>query len=613
MRRQRQDATWTAPFKVPRAYLKSSAELAYAGNVHVAQGRTVDTAHLLVTDTLSRRSLYVGMTRGRQSNTAHVVTGSTAPDGQQPYEQATPESVIKSIMQREPDDLSAIEQIRQSQEWTGSTGHLLNLWSAAVRSRLIPEMDDRIKARLSESEASRYEREPSRQVLQHKLRQYQLAGHDLHQLIEQITAAPMTGARSISSVLHGRLDAIKLGEHAHDVTWAQRTPETAPDVAHEVADGLDSRLRELGERAVAEPQPWLLEHLGVLNPNASPALREEYARRAGIAAGYREAAGITDPEQAISPEPHRASPELDEMREGTLRALEITEDPYRAMTRGQLEATVAEGGRAQALAPPDVSGQLRLTAQAEADAWQQSADADVRHDLAEATSAKALAGQLGAEKVRLEGIHADYESWSGKTREAREVAGKAEAELQRRGMQPQEPGQSLVEWNEQFENDLAAVDRAITRERQAALDAGKPWPPERKRLEPAPDPDAGARRAIAELQRDGYLSHITTTEPKEAAEPGRQPAPEHVSELENETEASGSSRPEAISGQPEPEPLEEPAADVGQPGNRRCPAGRTPDPRGRGRATHRHRRGRAAGQCRVHRANRAPGAGRASA
>lgn len=54
MRRQRQDATWTAPFKVPRSYLESSAELAYAGNIHVAQGRTMDTAHLLVTETLSR-------------------------------------------------------------------------------------------------------------------------------------------------------------------------------------------------------------------------------------------------------------------------------------------------------------------------------------------------------------------------------------------------------------------------------------------------------------------------------------------------------------------------------------------------------------------------------
>jgi ATP-dependent exoDNAse (exonuclease V) alpha subunit len=57
VRRQRLDGTWTAPFRVPRSYLAASAELAYAGNVHVAQGRTVDTAHLLVTDTLSRQAL----------------------------------------------------------------------------------------------------------------------------------------------------------------------------------------------------------------------------------------------------------------------------------------------------------------------------------------------------------------------------------------------------------------------------------------------------------------------------------------------------------------------------------------------------------------------------
>ena len=81
VRRQRPDRTWTEQFRVPRSYLAHSAELAYGGNVHVAQGRTVDTAHLLVTESLSRQALYVGMTRGRQANTAHVVTGKTAPPG----------------------------------------------------------------------------------------------------------------------------------------------------------------------------------------------------------------------------------------------------------------------------------------------------------------------------------------------------------------------------------------------------------------------------------------------------------------------------------------------------------------------------------------------------
>ena len=179
VRRQRLDGTWTGTFRVPRAYLARHAELAYAGNVHVAQGRTVDTAHLLVTDTLSRQALYVGMTRGRQANTAHVVTGTTAPPGHQPYQQATPESVLANVMQRDDGDLSATEQIRQAQDWAGGTGHLLTLWTAAIRQTLHPDIDQQIKARLTDSEAWRYDREHSRKALHQRLRAAQLAGHDI--------------------------------------------------------------------------------------------------------------------------------------------------------------------------------------------------------------------------------------------------------------------------------------------------------------------------------------------------------------------------------------------------------------------------------------------------
>ena len=276
VRRQRQDGTWTQPFRVPRTYLARNAELAYAGNVHVAQGRTVDTAHLLVTGSLSRQALYVGMTRGRESNTAHVVTGKTAPPGHEPYQQAAAESVLANVMGRDAEDLSATEQIRQAQEWTGGTGHLLHLWSVTTRQALYPDIDRRIKARLTESEAWRYDREHSRQALQQRLRAAQLAGHDITALIDQITAAPMDRARSISSVLHFRLQELALPQLvAHDVTWAQRTPASAPAVARELAAGLDDRVRALGERVAASPQPWLARQLGVIAPDGSPALREE--------------------------------------------------------------------------------------------------------------------------------------------------------------------------------------------------------------------------------------------------------------------------------------------------------------------------------------------------
>jgi hypothetical protein len=336
VQRRELDGTWTSPFLVPRAYLADSAELDYAGNTHVGQGRTVDTAHLLVTGTLSRRSLYVGLTRGRESNTAHIVTGKTAPPGHPPYEQASPESVVKAIMDRDDADLSATEQIRQAQDWTGGTGHLLTLWSAAVRQSLYPHIDQQIKAKLTASDAWRYDHEHSRQVLQQRLRAAQLAGHDLGTVIDQITATPMDRARSISSVLHGRLQQLQLPDLGHGVTWAQRTPTNAPAVAHELAAGLDERARALGEQLAASPEPWLAKQLGVLAPHASPLLRVDYARRAAAAAAYREAAGITDPGQAIALGSHRGNPGLDHLRQAAIRALEIRDDAeiIRGMTHG---------------------------------------------------------------------------------------------------------------------------------------------------------------------------------------------------------------------------------------------------------------------------------------
>ena len=422
VRRQRLDGTWTRTFLIPRAYLTASVELAYAGNVHVAQGRTVDTAHLLVTDSLSRQALYVGMTRGRQANTAHVITGITAPPGHEPYQQATPESVLAGIMGRDDGDLSATEQIRHAQDWVGGTGHLLTLWSAVTRQTLHPDIDQQIKARLTESEAGRYDREYARAALHRRLRAAQLAGHDLGTLIDQITTAPMDRVRSITSVLHHRLQQLALPDLRHDATWVRRTPATAPPLAHELAAALDDRARALGERLAVSPEPWLARQLGVLAPGASSALRAEYTRRAGIAAAYREAAGITNPGQAVASEPHRDNPELEAMRKTVFTVLEIRDeaDIIRGLDLDGLEARALHGQQAHTAAPPDVSRQLRLTAKAEADAHRQAADAQTRHDHTGSASAKALAAQLTIEHQRLEASNILYEQWSTDTRATRD-------------------------------------------------------------------------------------------------------------------------------------------------------------------------------------------------
>jgi hypothetical protein len=303
-----------------------------------------------------------------------------------------------------------------------------------------------------------------------------------------------------------------LPDLGHDATWAQCTPKDAPAVAHALAAGLDERARALGEQLAVSPEPWLASQLGILAPHASPLLREDYARRAAAAAAYREAAGITDPGQAIAPEPHRGNPVLDHLRQVAIRALELRDETEiaRRMTHGELEARILDGDRAVATASPDVSRDLRLTARAEADAWQQSADAETRHDPAGSAAAKALARHMAARREQLEAANARYETWATGTSARGEAAGKAKTEMEGRGRAPPAAGRrapdaegeppTTVEWWRQLESDVAAVDRAIEREQQAALAAGKPWPPQREsgpvhwpERSPGSDPKADGR------------------------------------------------------------------------------------------------------------------------
>ncbi|MGA8248689.1 MAG: AAA family ATPase [Nocardioides sp.] len=61
---------------VPAEYAIRFVELAYATTVHGAQGETVDRAHVAISETTGADAAYVAMTRGRHSNTAHLVAES---------------------------------------------------------------------------------------------------------------------------------------------------------------------------------------------------------------------------------------------------------------------------------------------------------------------------------------------------------------------------------------------------------------------------------------------------------------------------------------------------------------------------------------------------------
>lgn len=62
--------------RLPAEYVLKDVELAYATTAYGAQGVTVETSHVLAGESAGGASTYVGMTRGRERNVAHLVADS---------------------------------------------------------------------------------------------------------------------------------------------------------------------------------------------------------------------------------------------------------------------------------------------------------------------------------------------------------------------------------------------------------------------------------------------------------------------------------------------------------------------------------------------------------
>lgn len=455
--RQVSPGQWSRPFLLPASYLREHAELAYAGNTHVAEGRTVDTAHLVVSDGTTREGLYVGMTRGRQSNTAHVVTSAGAAPhvgGQRPApelapargtEATTAEAVLGAALAHEADDLTATEVIRQAQDRATSMPHLHAIWKTITRGQSFAAVDDALRERLPAHEYQRYMADSERPVLHRQLRAAELAGQDTAAAIDEATRRPMTGARSIAAVIHGRIAGqLPARTTAAAATWTARTPAiTDPRLAQpaaELASAMDHRQHELGLDAAERPPVWAVRYLGVPPPQPG-ALREDWVRRAGIAAGYRELAGHADPAEALGAAPEAGSPEMRESYYAAAAALEMQAEETGASSasRGDLEARVRVYERALPWAPEHVADELRATGLAEADTRAQAEIARARaeatgreQDAALAASAQQLAGQLAGRRAMLAEADEARQLWHEATAAQREQAAEASAELQRR-------------------------------------------------------------------------------------------------------------------------------------------------------------------------------------
>ncbi len=111
-----------------------------------------------------------------------------------------------------------------------------------------------------------------------------------------------------------------------------------------------------------------------------------------------------------------------------------------------------------------------------------------------------------------------------------EIAGKAKAELQRRGQQPPAAGapgpQNMADWWRGFQSEADGIDRTIESEHHAAVRDGLPWPPERKPEARHGEADTAAPGREPQLEQSRQGTPGTQTEPEPEPSKPRTPEPE---------------------------------------------------------------------------------------
>ncbi|WP_380043061.1 MobF family relaxase [Kribbella deserti] len=192
------------------AYVAESVELAYATTAHRAQGSTVDTAHLLVTERLSRELMYVGMTRARTHNQAYVVTTDTTQELHEPRTEQTQRDILEGVLERVDLEPSAHEVMRQE------------LDNAVRLDRLIPihdhlcqvAMAERVQAALATTSLPAIDHaqilaSPAYGPLVAALRRAEHHGLDLAITLQKATRqGSLNRAKDLAAVLHAHVERL---------------------------------------------------------------------------------------------------------------------------------------------------------------------------------------------------------------------------------------------------------------------------------------------------------------------------------------------------------------------------------------------------------------------
>jgi AAA domain-containing protein/TrwC relaxase len=441
---------------LPAHYVNAHVALGYASTVHAAQGLTVDTSHTIVTQRTGADALYVGLSRGRQANTAYVVTrpvGDDAPTGE--VNQAvhrSPQAMLAGLFEAEDPQLSALAAAAESAAEAESVRTPAELFrdgvERATANRAGVWLDELVAdGTLTAQQRDRLAAEDGVTSLNTLLRRVELAGHDPKQrLIDAVRSRDLDDARQLTSVLNARIaaggDLDPVGDTYTDRIPAVDHPQYATYLAT-LASTADARRDELGGAAVAEAPPWAVEALGPVP--ADEAARDDWQHKVGAVAAHRELMGHDAPDDALGPAPKAGQVEEYASWRTAWRALGRPEaDRAEAeMSNGQLRVRVRAYEREKTWAPAYVANELAGTRQAAAKhrreatvrraEAEQAAESDRRADLLQrADEADALAATLDEQAGVLDEADLARGAWYAHTAATRDAADRAQAELSAR-------------------------------------------------------------------------------------------------------------------------------------------------------------------------------------
>ncbi|QXE29460.1 MobF family relaxase [Microbacterium paraoxydans] len=294
---------------LPAGYVSEHVELGYAVTSFRAQGLTTDTAHVLVDASLTRESLYVAMTRGRDANVAYVAVDK--PDnshtGPHPGDsgEVTAQSVLTGVLQHVAVELSAHETLAAEQETWGTIAQLAAEYETIAAAAQRDRWASLIRASgLTAEQADDVVDSDAFGPLTAELRRAEANHHDVEALLPRLVQARGFGdADNIAAVIRHRVAAVTARavgssrRHSAPRLITGLIPEATGAMSEEMQRALSERAGLMEARAdavltaaIAQSAPWIV---ALAAEPADPRGARHWRRAARVVAAYRDRYQVT--------------------------------------------------------------------------------------------------------------------------------------------------------------------------------------------------------------------------------------------------------------------------------------------------------------------------------